>query len=179
MLLALFFHSHGAVAVVDGFEPVPPGLARDAEWVARALRRGRWEDVAGVVPSGFDAYVAVLHPASRCVCTAANLAAFQAGHVIDANGDPVCRPIRWSAVAGAALPVVYGQWQTTQFGVPSARPTQYRRLADGDWVVDRLDPGSSDIVPLIRPGDAWIYGPTEGTLPRPEAEALASLLHSQ
>ncbi len=81
-----------------------------------------------------------------------------------------------SAVATADLPVVYGHWSAEQFGMATSHPTQYRRLVDGGWIVDELDPGGSDIVPLIRPGDAWISGPTEGSLPLREAQSLAKLL---
>ena len=162
--------------MVEGFEPVPRRRVKDAQWVAEALRRGAWGEVAGVVPGGFPAYAAVLHPAWRCVCTAGNVAAFHSGHETGDDGEETCQPIAWSAVADSGLPVVYGHWETEEYGVPTSRPTQYRRLPDGRWIVDKLDPGSSDIVPLIRPGDAWISGPTEGTLPRPEAQALAKLL---
>ena len=60
-----------------GFEPAKN--PKDAEWVEEALRRGRWGRVSGVVPSDFEAWAVVRHPAWGCVCTADNLRDFQAG----------------------------------------------------------------------------------------------------
>ena len=149
-----------------GFEPAKS--ARNAEWVREALRRGRFGRVSGVVPSDFEACVAVCHPARRCVCTVDNLRDFQAGL------DP-SEPTRWSDVAVAADPVIYGQASHRVFGISMSRPTQYRRLGDDGWVVEPIG-GDNGLAPLIRSGDVWIYGAEEGSLPTEVALSLVGLL---
>ena len=57
-------------------------------------------------------------------------------------------------------------------------PVQNRRLPDGNWVVDVLNNGYGDIVPLIKPGDEWVYGPLEGSLEPELATSLVALLRS-
>ena len=149
-----------------GFEPAKS--AESAEWVQEALRRGRFGRVSGVVPSDFEACVAILHPARRCVCTADNLRDFQAGW------EP-SEPIRWSDVAVATVPVIYGHASHRVFGISMSRPTQYRRLGDDGWIVEPIG-GDNGLAPLIRSGDVWIYGSDEGSLPPEVAPSLVGLL---
>ena len=149
-----------------GFEPAKS--ARNAEWVQEALRRGRFGRVSGVVPSDFEACVAVCHPARRCVCTVDNLRDFQAGW------EP-SEPVRWSDVAVATIPVVYGHASHRVLGIPMSRPTQYRRLGDDGWIVEPIG-GDNGLAPLIRSGDVWIYGADEGSLPPEVALSLVGLL---
>ncbi|MDE0129088.1 MAG: hypothetical protein OXQ86_05940 [Gammaproteobacteria bacterium] len=146
---------------------VPARSAAGAEWVGAALRRGAWTCVSGVIPRVFEAYAVVRHHAHRCVCTDENLGAFRAGY-----GHSVA--IRWSDVAESNLPVVYGHALYEEAGVTRSRLTQYRRLAGGGWIVDELAGG--DLVPLIRSGDAWIGGPSEGSLAPDLARSLKGLL---
>ena len=75
--------------------------AVEAEWLSKALGDGNWGHVSGIVPSGFDAYVAVRHPAWRCDCTEENLPDLQSGYYCG-------RPVRWAEVAESDVPVVYG-----------------------------------------------------------------------
>ena len=146
---------------------LPARNAAGAEWIVAALRQGAWACVSGVIPSGFEAYAAVRHRAYRCVCTEENLADFRSG-----RGHSVA--IRWSDVAASDLPVVYGRALYEQSGVTRSRLMQYRRLADGRWIVDEL--AGEDLVPLIRSGDAWIGGPREGSLEPDLARSLQGLL---
>ncbi|MDE0063233.1 MAG: hypothetical protein OXU72_10650 [Gammaproteobacteria bacterium] len=141
--------------------------AVEAEWLSKALGEGEWGHVSGVVPSGFDAYVTVRHPAWRCECTEENLPVLQSGHE---RGLPV----RWAEVAESDVPVVYGYVLYTKRRITRSRNTQYRRLQNGDWVVDEL-PGA-ELLPVLRPGDAWITGPREGSLEPDLARTLQSVL---
>lgn len=141
--------------------------AVEADWVATALSNGEWGHVSGVIPSGFEAYVAVRHPAWRCECTEENLAKLSSGYELG-------RPIRWVEVAEADIPVVYGYALHTKRRITLNRRTQYRRLQNGDWIVDEL-PGV-DLIPVLRPGDAWITGPTEGSLESGLARTLQRVL---
>jgi len=143
--------------------------AVEAGWLSRALGDGEWAHVSGIVPSGFTAYVAVRHPARRCTCTEENLPVLHAGHE---RG----RPVRWAEVAKSDVPVVYGHVLYTKRRITRTRYTQYRRLQDGGWVVDEL-PGA-ELLPLLRPGDAWITGPREGSLEPNLARTLQSVLAS-
>ena len=143
--------------------------AVEAEWLSRALGDGEWARVSGIVPSGFAAYVAVRHPAWRCDCTEENLPVLHSGHE---RG----RPVRWAEVAQSDVPVVYGHVLYTKRRITRSRYTQYRRLQRGGWVVDEL-PGA-ELLPLLRPGDAWITGPTEGSLEPDLARTLQSVLAS-
>ena len=141
--------------------------AVEADWLCRALGDGEWGHVSGIVPLGFESYVAVRHPAWRCDCTEENLPALRSGHKLG-------RSIRWAEVAESDVPVVYGYVPYTKRRITRSRNTQFRRLQDGDWVVDEL-PGV-ELLPLLRPGDAWITGPREGSLERDLARRLQSVL---
>lgn len=145
----------------------PARSATGANWVGMALRRGAWGSVSGVIPSGFEASAVVRHPAYRCVCTDENLSAFRSG-----RGHSVA--IRWSDVAASNLPIVYGRALYEENGVTRSRLTQYRRLADGRWILDKLN--GEDLVPLIRSGDSWIGGPREGSLEPDLAGTLQGVL---
>ena len=148
------------------FEPAKS--AQSAEWVQEALRRGRFGRVSGVVPSDFEACAAILHPARRCVCTADNLRDFRAGW-------KPSEPIRWSDVAVATVPVIYGHASHRVLGISMSRPTQYRRLGDDGWIVEPIG-GDNGLAPLIRSGDVWICGSAEGSLPPEVALSLIGLL---
>ena len=140
-----------------------------ADWLARALGDGEWGDVSGIVPSGFEAYAAVHHPAWRCDCTEENLPDLRSGHE---RGRPIC----WTEVAESDVPILYGNVLYTKRLITRSRNTQYRRLQNGGWVVDEL-PGT-ELLPLLRPGDAWITGPREGSLEPDLARTLQSILAS-
>ena len=118
-------------------------------------------------PSGFEAYAAVRHPAWRCDCTEENLPDLRSGHE---RG----RPVRWAEVAESDVPVVYGYILHTKRRITRTGKTQYRRLQDGGWVVDEL-PGA-ELRQVLRPGDAWITGPREGSLEPDLARTLQSVL---
>ena len=148
-----------------GFEPAKS--AQDAEWVAEALRRSDFGRVSSVVPSDFEACVAILHPARRCICTADNLKDFQAGWEQSV-------PVRWSDVGVATVPVIYGSASQRVLGISMSRPTQYRRLGDDGWIVDPVS-GDDGLTPLIRPGDVWIRAPHRSLQPE-SALSLARLL---
>lgn len=139
----------------------------EADWVAKALSAGDWGNVSGIVPSGFEAYVAVRHPAWRCDCTEENLADMRPGYALG-------RPIRWAEVAQSEVPVVYGYALYTKGRKTLTRNTQYRRLQNGDWVLDELP--RRQLIPVLRPGDAWITGPREGSLEPDLARVLQSVL---
>ncbi|MDE0661786.1 MAG: hypothetical protein OXI79_19295 [Gammaproteobacteria bacterium] len=141
--------------------------AVEADWLSEALGAGEWGHVSGIVPRGFEAYVAVRHPAWRCDCTEENLPVLQSGHE---RG----RPVRWVEVAESDVPVVYGYVLYTKRRITRSRNTLYRRLKDGDWVVDEL-PGVG-LLPVLRPGDAWITGPREGSLQPDLARTLQGVL---
>ena len=138
--------------------------AKDAKWVEEALRKGDWTNVASVVPSNFEAHAAILYPAWHCVCTEENEGNY-------AGGSELGRPIRWSEVAKASVPVI----QNYAPNVRGMRRTQYRRLDDGSWITDDLSK-YGDEKPLIRPGDEWIVGAGEGSLVRDMASSLIGLL---
>ena len=138
-----------------------------ADWLAKALGDGDWGDVSGIVPSGFEAYAAVRHPAWRCNCKEENPSDPRSGYK---RG----RPIRWAEVAESDIPVIYGRTLYTKRRITLSRHTQYRRLPNGDWVVDEL-PGA-DLRAVLRPGDAWITGPREGSLEPDLARTLQSVL---
>ena len=148
------------------FEPAKN--AQGAEWVEEALRRGDFGKVSGVVPLDFEACVAILHPAQKYICTADNLGDIQAG-----LEQPV--PVRWSDVAVATVPVIYGRVRQRVLGITMSRSTQYRRLPNGGWIVDPVG-GSGDLTSLIRIGDIWIGMPEEGSIPPDLAQPLARLL---
>ena len=141
--------------------------AVEADWVSKALGEGEWGHVSGVVPSGFEAYVAVRHPAWRCDCTEENLPDLRSGHECG-------RPFRWAEVAESNVPVVYGYVFYRKRGVTRTRQTQYRRLQKEGWVVDELP--EADLLLMLRPGDAWITGPREGSLEPDLARTLHSVL---
>lgn len=56
--------------------------AAGAKWVESALRGGTFSLVSGLIPCGFKAYAALLHPAYRCLSTKANLADIRHGRHI-------------------------------------------------------------------------------------------------
>ena len=141
--------------------------AVQADWLSKALSDGEWGHVSGVVPAGFEAYVAVRHPAWHCDCTEENLRDLRSGHECG-------RPVRWSEVAESDVTVVYGYVLDTTRRVTRTRNTQYRRLQNGGWVVDEL-PGV-ELIPELRPGDAWITGPREGSLEPDLARTLQNVL---
>lgn len=138
----------------------------EADWLSRALGDGEWSHVSGIVPSGFEAYAAVRHPAWRYDCTEENLPDIHSGHE---SG----RPVRWAEVAESDIPVIYGYVLYTKIGITRSRSTQYRRLLHGGWVVDEIHEAYSL---SVRPGDAWISGPREGTLEPGLARSLGSVL---
>ena len=133
----------------------PANDATGGSWLSKALYAGNWGTVSGAVPSGFEAYAAVRHPAWRFDCTEQNLSGFRSG----SEGG---RPIRWAEVAKSNVPVVYGQTLYSEGGITRSRNTQYRLLRNDGWVLHELS--VSDLVPVLRPGDVWIAGPREGTL---------------
>lgn len=139
----------------------------EADWVAKALSAGEWAHVSGIVPSGYEAYVAIRHPAWRWDCTKENLADLHSGNAIS-------RPIRWADVAQSDVPVVYGYVFDTKSRMTFTRHVQYRRLHNGDWVVDELP--WSQLEPVLRPGDNWITGPKEGSIEPDLARVLQSVL---
>lgn len=128
--------------------------AKDAEWVEIALAEGDFFHVSSVVPARFEAYAAVLNPAWKCVCRHDNLN--------PEDNEKPGEPVRWADVGDARIPVVYGHAGHSRFGRSWYNPTQYRRLEDGNWIVDELV-GVNDVTPLLRAGDEWIAGPMEDT----------------
>ena len=138
--------------------------AKDAKWVEEALRKGDWTKVASVVPSNFEAHAAILYPAWHCVCTEQNVSK-------NAGGSELDRPIRWSEVAKASVPII----QNAAPNDCGIRRTQYRRLEEGSWITDDLSK-YADEINLMRPGDEWICGPGEGSLDRDMASSLIRLL---
>lgn len=128
--------------------------ARDAEWVETALGEGDFSRVSSVVPARFEAYAAVLNPAWKCVCSQ--------NEINPEYDERPGEPIRWADVADARIPVVYGRTHHSRFGRFWSNPTQYRRLEDGNWIVDELV-GINEVTPLLRAGDEWIAGPMEDT----------------
>ena len=158
--------STNAILPVDmSFQAANSAVA--ADWLSKALANGGWGDVSGIVPSGFEAYVAVRHPAWRCDCTEENLSDLRSGHEFG-------RPIRWAEVADSDIPVVYGRALYTKRRITLSRQTQYRRLQNGGWVVDELS--GAALHPMLRPGDAWITGPREGSLETDLARTLQRVL---
>ncbi len=128
--------------------------AKDAQWVETALGEGDFSRVSSVVPARFEAYAAVLNPAWKCVCSK--------NEVNPEYDERPGEPIRWADVADARIPVVYGRIHHSRLGRFRSNPTQYRRLEDGNWIVDELV-GVNEITPLLRAGDEWIAGPMEDT----------------
>lgn len=110
--------------------------------------------VSGAVPSLFEAYVAIRHPAWLHNCTAANLR--------ECQGDPAPgTSITWLEVVDSDLPICI-------------RDTQYRKLENVGWVEDKIPEG--DICLLIQVGDRWISGPAEGALEPAQVHTLLPLL---
>ena len=147
------------------FEPATNAAGGD--WLASALRDGTSDQVSRVIPSGFEAYAAIRHPAWRCECTHENLPALRSGH---GRGQP----IRWAEVGESNLPVVYGFALHSNGLLAQTRQTQYRRMEDGRWVMDELL--AADLVPVLQCGDAWMVGPAEGSLEPELARILKRVL---
>jgi len=142
--------------------------AAGVRWVESALRDGTFPLVSGLIPCGFEAYAALLHPAYRCLSTKANLADIRHGRHIR------CELLRWSEVAKSNLLVVHGRTSYGESVDGRARHTQYRRLPNGTWIRDILAVGG--LSPLIRGGDEWIEGPEEGCFEPEHARSLQRLL---
>ena len=149
-----------------GFEPATS--AKDAEWVQEGLCRGSFTKVSGAVPWEFEACVAVRHPALHTVLTPDNRNKFYGGR------DPA-RPIPWSEVATATVPVINGDTLRVVDGVYRSRPKQHRRLDDGGWIVEEIQ--QADWVSLVRVGDSFIHGPNQGSLELEQALLITKLLH--
>lgn len=118
---------------------------------------GEFGLVSGVVPTVFESYVAIRHPSWLHRCTEENISQF--------DGDPhPGTPIDWHAVALSEMPICIGR-------------TQYRKLPAGGWIEEALPDGG--IHQLIRVGDTWISGPTEGVLEPAHARKLLPLLEKE
>ena len=148
------------------FETASSGT--DAEWLSSALRRGQWTRVSAVIPSGFEAYAVLRHPAYRCVSTRKNLVDIRSGKYKRSE------TIGWSEVAKSDLPVVYGRTSYEESVDSVIRGTQYRRLPDGKWVRDILAIGG--LSQVVQDGDEWIEGPEEGCLEPELARSLQRIL---
>lgn len=133
-----------------------------------ALCRGSFSKVSGAVPREFEACVAVRHPALHTVLTAENRSRFD-------GGRDTARPVPWSALAIATIPVISGDSHRVVDGKFWSRPTQYRRLDDGGWIVEEIQ--QNDWVSLVRVGDSFIHGPSQGSLEPEQALLIAKLLH--
>lgn len=145
----------------------PASDAGGARWVEDALGPGDFAHVEGVAPAAeFEAAAAILHPMGRSECTEANVQDFHAG-----RGD--WEAMSWSEAASAGLPVLYGVDFIREGALTVNVGTQYRRIGAG-WIVDRLPDGGAST--LIRPGDRWVGGPSEGHLPRDIAATLLDIL---
>ncbi len=138
--------------------------ARQAAWVSEALSQGTDYRVSSFVPRGFEAYVAILHPAFHCWCTETNLAGHRSGNAESVAPEQMSKPIRWSEVLDSQAPVIYGSATRQIDGYPLGCPVQYRSLGADGWVLDVLQHGESDVAMVVQPGDSWCTGPTEGTL---------------
>ena len=151
--------------------------SKDAQWVSESLRRGTPGCTSEFIPAEFDAYVAVLHPISHCICSEENLAGFQSGNVSDSN-HPMYREVRWREIEDINVPVIYGVTNADLNGLLMNCPLQHRRLDNGSWIVDTLLHGSGNIEPVLQPGDEWTYGPYEGSLDPKEARLIVNCLSS-
>ncbi|MCY4095052.1 MAG: hypothetical protein OXG05_07990 [Gammaproteobacteria bacterium] len=110
--------------------------------------------ISGFVPSLFESYVAIRHPAWLHNCTKENL------H--ECQGDPAPgTSITWSEVVDSDLPICMSH-------------TQYRKLENIGWIKDELPYGVMPV--LIQVGDRWISHPTEGVLEPEQAHTLLPLL---
>lgn len=159
--------------MADAQEPVavafePASSSTEAEWLSSALRHGQWTRVSAVIPSGFEAYAVLRHPAYRCVSARKNLVDIRYGKYIRSE------TIRWSEVAKSDLPVVYGRTSYEESVDGMTRGTQYRRLPDGKWVRDILAIGG--LSQVVQDGDEWIEGPEEGCLEPELARSLQRIL---
>ena len=134
--------------MADAQEPMavafePASSANDAEWLSSALRRGQWTRVSAVIPSGFEAYAVLRHPAYRCVSTKNNLVDIRYGKYIRSE------TIGWSEVAKSDLPVVYGRtsYEESVDSVDSGNPvpsSTRRKMGPGhigDWGFEPGGPG--------------------------------------
>ena len=149
-----------------GLEPATS--AKDAEWVQEALCRGSFTKVSGAVPREFEASVAIRHPALHTVLTTENRSKFD-------GGRDTARPIPWSALATATIPVINGDSHRVVDGKFWSRPAQYRRLDDGGWIAEEIQ--QNDWVSLVRVGDSFIHGPNQGSLEPEQALLITKLLH--
>ena len=125
------------------FKPVQN--AEPARWLVERLTMFG-ADVLSIVPSGFEAYARVFHPASRVTYTSDGGARFF---------SDISEPLRWSEVAALTGRRAHRamQWPSIQGANPSLH----------DYTT-------------LRAGDAYVAGPEEGSLPVEVAQALWPVL---
>jgi len=121
----------------------PARNAEPAEWLVERLTDFA-VNVMSIIPSGFEAYARVFHPASKVTCTA------------DGGAETVFEPLRWSEVAELAgrTPHKLMQWPGLQGASPSFH--DYTVLKVGDAYVAGPEEGG---LPLELAQTLWpIFG---------------------
>ncbi|CAA9561401.1 MAG: hypothetical protein AVDCRST_MAG86-656 [uncultured Truepera sp.] len=106
----------------------PAENAESARWLVERLTTFG-EDVLSIVPSGFEAYARVFHPASRVT------------YISDGGATSTSEPLRWSEVAALTGRRAHRamQWPSVQGVAPSLY--DYTTLRVGDVVVKGPEEG--------------------------------------
>ena len=109
------------------FTPTPS--SKPADWIVERLT-DFGVSVLSVVPSGFEAYARVFHPAAKMTCTA------------DGGAEEDAKPLRWSEVAELTgrTPHRLMQWASIRGAHPELR--DYSKLKVGDIYIEAPTEGS-------------------------------------
>ncbi len=107
--------------------PFTPALnAEPADWLVEQLTDEY--KVSSIIPSGFEAYARVFHPASKVTCTA------------DINQESTAEPLRWANVAELTGRTVHRtmQWASIEGSYPEL---DYTKLRAGDVYIEAPEEG--------------------------------------
>lgn len=115
--------------MIADFPFKPAESAEPARWLVKRLTTFG-ADVLSIVPSGFEAYARVFHPASR------------ATHTADGGASSTAAPLRWAEVAALTGRTAHRamQWPS----IKGVNPTlyDYAKLRAGDVVIEGPEEGS-------------------------------------
>lgn len=110
--------------------PFTPALnAEPADWLVERLIDFEHK-VSSIIPSGFEAYARVFHPASKMTCTA------------DGGAEADAEPLRWAEVAALTGRTTHRlmQWASIKGSYPELN--DYTKLKVGDRYIDAPTEGS-------------------------------------
>ena len=117
----------------------PAESAQPAEWVVERLQ-GFAVNVLSIIPSGFEAYARVFHPASKVTCTAD-------------MAQSISEPLRWADVAELTGRTAHRtmQWANIQGSHPALN--DYTKLKAGDVYIEPPEEGGLplELAQTLRP----------------------------